>query len=165
MSNYHVEIVNDEDVGEIQELLGITWRATYGKYYPLEAVEKITMSWHNSQALLSQLHDPNIYFAAAKEGEKIAGIITIRKVDDMTIFLNRLYVLPDFQGKGIGTLLLKSAFDHFPAAKKIRVECEKQNGSGCGFYMKQGFQVIGEKNEVVEGVAMTAVEFEKEIPR
>ncbi len=116
--------------------------------------------------LLLQANDKTIFFAAAKnKSGKIVGIITVSKGEEGALLINRLYVHPDFQGQGIGRRLLAAGFDHFPAAKMIRVECEKQNESGCGFYLKQGFKIIGEKNEVVEGVAMTAVEFEKEIKR
>ena len=166
MEEIKVEKIKTQDIPEVKELLDETWRYTYGKYYQAQSADRIIAGIHDAKMLKEQAEQSNIYFAVAKNKTgKIVGTITVRKVDGITVFMNRLYVHPDFQGQGIGKRLLTAAFEFFPEAKKIRVECEKKNGSGCGFYLKQGFEIIGEKDEVVEGVNSTAVEFEKEIVR
>lgn len=151
------------EVEEIKKLLSHTWEIAYGKYYPKDTIDKITSSRHDKKLLSSQILDVNTYFAVAKENEKIIGAITVRKIDDSTTQLVRIYVQPENQAKGVGSLLMKEAFFHFPNIKKIRASCEKRNNSACVFYLKKGFKPIGEKDEIVEGKGVKTVEFEKKL--
>lgn len=160
-----IDKVKPDEIDKVKELLSYTWKATYGKYYLPTIIEKITAERHNSKLLSRQANDPNTYFASAKENGKIVGLITIYKKNKETASLERIYVHPEAQGKGIGSLLMDSAFKYFPNIKRVTANCEKQNTNSCRFYLKKGFKKIMEKEEVVEGTKMTTVEFEKELKR
>lgn len=156
--------VKPDEMSKVKELLSFTWKTTYGKFYRPEAIEKITTSLHDPKQLLQQANDKNTYFAVAKEGGKIIGLITVRKIDGEVAALGRIYVHPDQQGKGVGSQLMDAAFKYFPNIKRVKANCEKQNTDSCRFYQKKGFKKMSEKDEVVEGTKMTTVEFEKELP-
>ena len=147
----------------LKKLLSETWTTTYGKYYSVEQIDKITREWHHPDNLKKQALDENTYFAVAKDQEKIVGLITLKKIDAKTAFLGRIYISHDYQGQGIGSRLLKSAANYFPSLTKLRLECEKQNNKACAFYLKQGFKITSEREELVEGIKMTSVVFEKQI--
>lgn len=158
-----VEKVTREEIPEVKQLLSYVWKDTYGELYPPEVIEKITSVWHDSKALAEQAADPDTFFAVAKEEGKIVGLITARKIDDTTAFMSRLYIHPHYQRKGIGTQLMHTALNHLPSVKVLRLECEKQNDKACSFYLKQGFKVTKEKEEIIGGIAMKTVEMEKEL--
>ena len=44
----------------------------------------------------------------AEDGAKIAGCVALKKVDDLTCEMKRLYVRPEFRGKGVGKELTMS---------------------------------------------------------
>ncbi|MBI2051711.1 GNAT family N-acetyltransferase [Candidatus Roizmanbacteria bacterium] len=161
-----VERVKLGEIPQVKKVLSRTWKDTYGSFYSDEAIRKITSSWHSPKVLTAQAKDPKFYFAVAKDKKRnIVGLITVRKLSKDAAFMGRLYVDPSYQRKGIGMHLLKSALRHFSGIKTMKLECEKQNNKACAFYLKQGFKVVGEKGETVEGVTMKTVVMEKKFGR
>lgn len=87
-------------------------------------------------------------FAAHTNGEvvsvceapdgKIAGFLSIWEADD---FIHMLYILPEFQGKGAGTALLRS-LPGWPL-HAYRLKCLVNNRLAKAFYLAHGFHVIG----------------------
>jgi ribosomal protein S18 acetylase RimI-like enzyme len=57
-------------------------------------------------------------------------------------------VTPDVQGEGIGTKLIKAAFEHFRSIghNRIRVWTTEDNERATAFYLKQGFKLLGTRN-------------------
>lgn len=53
--------------------------------------------------------------------------------------------------------------NHFPDINVVFLECEKQNEKACKFYLKQGFKIIKEKEENIEGTVIKTVEMKKNI--
>ena len=158
-----IEKAKLSEINQIKELLSKTWKATYSQYYSEEVINKITDNWHSIELLSKQATDQDVYFATAKIDSKIVGIITVKKDTSISIFINRLYIDPDYQKRGIGSQLLDSAIKYFPHTKIIKVDCEKQNTNACFFYNKKGFKAKREKRELVEGVMMKTIEYEKQV--
>src|SRR5262245_30864761 len=90
-----------QDVLAIKDVLRETWRDTYASLLSETAIETITSQWHAPALLAEQLQNPEIYFAIARDGEVVAGVVTARKQDD-AIVVDRLYVRPQYQRRGIG---------------------------------------------------------------
>lgn len=152
-----------EEVPEIKKVLSETWVDTYGRTYSQETIQKVTTEWHNPELLASQIQNPDFFFGIAKEDNHIVGLTTVRKLDEETIMMYRLYVHPDYQRHGIGTKLMEEAIKSFPGAKKLRIEVEEQNQKGISFYRKQGFKELGKKIEKVGNDTLPTVEMEKNL--
>ncbi len=76
------------------------------------------------------------------EGQRV-GFFVLREYDDH-LLLDHLYVLPDFQGRGIGTVVLESIFDRAKAEKKP-IQLGALVGSRSNdFYRAHGFKLIGQ---------------------
>jgi len=154
--------VTTKDIPLVKRLLSYTWNDTYSDFYPIKVIKKITSVWHDPKKLAQQAADQNIFFAMAKnEQGELIGLITIRKTDENTMFISRLYIHPEHQRKGIGTQLMQTALNYFPKLKLLKLECEKQNNKACSFYLKHGFKIIKEKEESIEGILIKTVEMEK----
>jgi ribosomal protein S18 acetylase RimI-like enzyme len=151
-----------QDVLAIKELLRETWHDTYGSLLPKPAIESITSQWHAPELLAEQIQNPEIYFAVAREGGVVVGVITAQKQDDV-IVVNRLYVRPQYQRRGIGRQLLESSYRTFHDAQKVRLTVEAENRKGVAFYAKHGFRETTRGSEVVGGVCLENVVMERPV--
>lgn len=73
--------------------------------------------------------------------------------------LRRLYVLSEFQRRGIGAQLMRAALNdaHMKDAPRIFLDVWEHNRSAQSFYERFGFRVIGAKRfEVASGAEMSA---------
>ena len=70
--------------------------------------------------ILSDFNRGEQYFLYETAG-KALGCVAYESAEESLAFLNRLAVLPDFQGKGIGTKLIFHIIDHARAQGKTRL--------------------------------------------
>jgi ribosomal protein S18 acetylase RimI-like enzyme len=159
-----IEKLKLDDVLETKNLLKITWNDTYKKWLSPKTIQKVTSHWHKTAALIAQANDPNVYFAIAKtETNKIVGLVTLKKIDDKTTFLNRLYIHPNHQRKGLGSQLFAKAMQAFPGTKRVQIEVEELNKNAIRFYSKLGFTEIERKEDKVLDEVMDVIVMEREV--
>ena len=88
------------------------------------------------RSLLLNAYLPNLNVVIARDaGGDIHGFIG---VDENRIEM--LFVDDASRGKGVGSLLLRYAIDHFAANE---VDVNEQNPQGVGFYQHRGFVQVG----------------------
>lgn len=83
---------------EIYELIHRTIEEIYTKYYSDEAV-RFFLEFHSEENILKDISDGKVY--AVTLGQDVIGTGTLDREH-----IKRLFVLPQFQGRGIGTLLM-----------------------------------------------------------
>ena len=143
---------NPEDAKGITNVLYKTWLATY----PNDALgitrEDIEASYKDafSEDRIKENEEglrnipPNQKKMIAKEGDKVVGVATMVK-NDTTNELKTIYVLPDYQGRGIGTMLWESVKDFAGPAKDVVVHVADYNERAIRFYEKLGFVDTGKR--------------------
>lgn len=87
---------------------------------------------------------PNEKFIIAKDGDKVVGICHAVIYEDKNQ-LHAIYILPDYQGKGIGIQLWNAVFSFFDETKDIFVEVADYNEKAINFYKKLGFVDTGKR--------------------
>lgn len=127
------------DVPAVRALLVETWHATYDGIYGWQRVAEITNAWHSLENLRSQLGREEGVFLVGQIGEEVVATASARPERDGAALLTRLYVLPAWQGVGIGRTLLQVALACFPKAPVARLEVESQNELAIAFYERMGF--------------------------
>ena len=139
-----VRTAGERDLEAIRALLVETWHATYDGIYGAEKVTEITNDWHSIASLRRRLTRPNSEFLVADDGKRIGGM-SYAEADEtgVTVTLRQLYVLPAFQGRGIGSMLLDEIIESFAEARLLRLEVEEQNEKAIAFYVAQGFARTG----------------------
>lgn len=71
----------------------------------------------------------------ALEGEAIAGFLALKDA-----YIDRLYVHPEEQRRGVGTALLEHARALHPDG--LQLHTHQQNTGACAFYEKHGFRAV-----------------------
>ncbi|MEH0373980.1 GNAT family N-acetyltransferase [Vibrio mimicus] len=75
----------------------------------------------------------------------IAGFIPIWEPDN---FVHHLYVATEYQGQGIGTILLNGAKAKYG---NLSLKCMVQNQKALNFYLLQGFEIVSKVDDELGG--------------
>ena len=106
---------------------------------------------HADVANIQQHYMDNGCFWCLFDEDKIIGTIAIRIIDDVNMIgeLKRMFVLPEYQGKGYGRLLLEHAVKYAKAQQyqKICLDTRKQFSVAQHLYRSVGFQEISRYND------------------
>lgn len=158
-----VRTAGERDLAAVRALLIETWHATYDPIYGAERVTAITNDWHSMASLERRLKRPHSEFLVADDGDVIAGMaFAAADTTGKAVMLHQLYVLPRFQGHGIGGMLLDEIMGCFPDAELIRLEVEAANTRAIAFYEAAGFARSGHTGECgVAGSGIPALIYER----
>ena len=66
------------------------------------------------------------------------------------VWIEDIYVLPEFRGKGLGTAFLKFVQNQFPKAVRIRLEAEPENEKAMSVYRAAGFTELGYTQLIID---------------
>lgn len=129
----------EKDLEKISEILTKTWDKTYKSILPPEVINHIKSNWHNKENLKKQLNSNSILFNMIEIDNVSIGIITV-KIKDKHFHISRLYILPEFQGKGIGKYVINQLIDKYKI-DKITLDVEVSNQNAINFYKNLGFNI------------------------
>jgi GNAT superfamily N-acetyltransferase len=118
-----------------------TKKEALGKY-----VEQV-WGWDDEEQ--RRLHDqrftPENFRVIQASGIDSGILAPARKTDCLR--LNQLFILPEYQGRGIGTLCMMHVLKDAAAYKlPVRLRVLKVNSRAAAFYKRLGFRIIGESD-------------------
>ncbi len=137
-----------EDIPALQTTAAASWWATYSDYLAPSFIEGFLASAYSARKLALHLADPHSLFLVAKVDDALVGFGQVgppmARDDDAPVApadLYRLYLLPHWQGRGIGARLLaalegwlrEQGYPFYGAYVDERNEPAKK------FYARQGF--------------------------
>lgn len=141
-----------EDVPDIQEVFYRTWLATYPNEevgITLADIEEKYKDRYSEEAINKRKNDilhpsPDSFFLVAKEDNLVVGVCRSRKENDYNE-LTAIYVLPDYQQKGIGRMLWEKTLEFLGDQKDIIVHVAAYNQPAINFYQRIGFVDSGKR--------------------
>ena len=145
-----VALAVDADIRAIAGIVAETWRATYAPLVGAAAVGRMVHALLSHDALLSLAHQRDIDMPVAFVGDSMAGTALARHGHD-GLHILRLYVLPRFQGQGVGQALLDWLALRQPPESGIRLEVAAGNERALRFYLRAGFLDRGGGSETIAG--------------
>jgi GNAT superfamily N-acetyltransferase len=124
--------------------MGIIYNDTK-KDLPSEQLHKLFMSvgWSDGSETSDMIKNYNIPFTnstlviSAWENERLIGAVRVLSDKIFRSIIYDLFVLPEFQNKGIGKELVKRCIEHFPNSEWLVQTTEKI----ASYYEKNGFKV------------------------
>jgi ribosomal protein S18 acetylase RimI-like enzyme len=141
------------DLVEIEKVRKAAWLTTYPNEDEGITVEDVlskfdVKSLGGEEEYLSkrtkELLDENSKCFVAKVDNKVVGFSRVLKDIDFNK-LATLYILEDFQRKGIGTKLVEKGIKWLGGGKEIRVKFANYNMGAKSFYESLGFRIVGDK--------------------
>ncbi len=136
-----------QDAEDARRVLVETWHDTYDPLLGSEKVAEISGRWHAIEVLTQQIGSPDALFLVAEHSGRLVGHAYALIPQPDVLFLSRLYVLPAWQRRGVGTRMLGAVLERYPGTARMRLNVEAGNGKGVAFYLRHGFTVVGERAE------------------
>lgn len=142
----------ESDIHVIKSMADVVFRNTYSSILTAEQVEYMMEWMYSKQSLEKQFSDLNSFFITWCNGIPV-GYMSIQKEsiteDNITVYhLHKLYVMPEWQGRGVGELLFKKACEyatHNKNSAKARIELNvNRYNKAVGFYLRMGMKIACE---------------------
>ena len=67
-----------------------------------------------------------------------------------TVWVDELYILPQFRGQGLGTAFFSALRQTYPNAARFRLEIEPDNEKARALYERMGYQFLNYRQMVLE---------------
>jgi diamine N-acetyltransferase len=135
------------DLPAVREITWQTWLATYARFIPEKDLREYFRTHYSLPALsgLFETHGVDGYIAEL-EGQCVGYAKTKFERVEHRFYVSSLYVLPDYQGMGIGTKLLRSAEEcaHRYGVVEVWLGVMVHNVEALAWYKKIGFQFVEE---------------------
>jgi GNAT superfamily N-acetyltransferase len=146
-----IRAARQQELPAISALLRESWHATYDAILGPERVEEISQRWHAPAILGRQVEameagDDCAFTVALLNGALVGTALATRNPaspgEAPVVDLQRIYVLPDMQGQGVGRALLAGTLKTWRDAGRIRLEVHRENGRAIAFYQRVGFRQV-----------------------
>ena len=147
-----------QDLESLQKISIETFYQTFADSNTAENMQAYLQSTYNEEKLYRELSNPNSSFFFVYVDERVAGYLKLNEFaaqtdinDSDSLELERIYILRDFQGMGLGKDLLEHAISvaNEGCKKYIWLGVWEHNERAKRFYQKNGFYRIGEHSFVV----------------
>ena len=135
------------DIPEVRRIGWETWNATYGRFIPVEDLRAYHDEYYSADALTRNFHRPSTRGYMALLGGKPAGYMIMsfnKKAGRCNVA--SIYVLPESQGHGLGSMLMKEAFRSALEANYDRVwlGVMSENTTTIAWYRSLNFSFVEE---------------------
>lgn len=121
----------EKDLETVKSITYTTIKAVYPYYYPTGAVD-FFLKHHSDENIRRDIESGRVYLISDENGE-IAGTVTIAENH-----INRLFVLPKYQGRGYGGELIRFAEEKI-AEEYDNIEIDA-SFSAKSIYIRKGYK-------------------------
>lgn len=153
--DFSIHRMMQEDIKQVQAVAKNSWNSTYEGIIPREIQDSFLETAYNDEMMLRRYQ--NSIVLVAKYDEIVIGFANFSKVSNGKSELAAIYLLPQYQGKGIGSSLLQEGISILDGVKEIFINVEKDNFVGRNFYKAKGFTIVNEFDENFNGYILKTV--------
>jgi ribosomal protein S18 acetylase RimI-like enzyme len=136
-----------DDIPLIQEIADRTWRESFKAVISLQQIEYMLDRMYTREVLQWQMEEGNQVFLLVHEEEQCAGFASyeLNANENHMTRLHKLFVLPELQQSGAGSILLDEVIGIAKEKKDegIQLSVNRQNPA-VNFYLSRGFEILEE---------------------
>lgn len=136
-------LAQEPDAKRVVACRKCAWAATYRGIYPDEMLDNFDDAWH-MQKERSRIQNQDYLVYLIRKDSCDIGYLTIRTAEPIS--LRSLYLLPEYQRQGIGTLAFRKIREHCAVHRtdSFVCQCHPDNQNARRFYQKMGGTVIAQ---------------------
>ena len=144
---FSIRKATTNDIHLIHEMAWVVFPHTYKEILRPEQIDYMMEWMYSEDSLHKQMEeDGHIYYLAFK-GDAPAGYLSIQPEGEHVFHLQKIYVLPSFQGMKLGKQLFEQAIkaikELHPAPCQMRLNVNRQN-KALAFYERMGMVKVDE---------------------
>lgn len=149
------------DIPLIHELGKRAFSATYKELLSPEQIEYMLNWMYAPESLLKQLTEEGHVYFILFEGETPLGYLSVQPEEIPGVYhLQKLYLLPEAQGKQYGSFMFRHAVSYIKAtwqdAKRMRLNVNRDNTKAIDFYKRMGmYEIFNGDFHIGNGYYMT----------
>ena len=139
-----IAAATESDLAAVAELAGAIWRRHYPGIITPEQIDYMLALGYSHAALSRFIEDEGAGLDLARFGERLAGFSAYYRTDGgHELKLDKLYVLQEFQGRGVGSRLIASteAAARAQRCSALILNVNKNNAQAIRAYEKNGFVI------------------------
>lgn len=136
------------DSALIHTMASEVFPATYSELLTSDQMDYMMEWMYSLDSLRQQMEQGCVYYIAYREDEP-CGYISVQYKGDRVFCLHKIYVLPLFQGFGIGKILFEKAILHIREQNLIPCTmelCVNRQNIAVQFYERLGMHIVQEKD-------------------
>ena len=141
--NSRIRRIGPEELPMVQKLGHAIWFAYYPGIISDEQIRYMLSVWYQPGNMAHEMQARDVWYALAEaEGRGAVGYISFEKLAmEPVLFINKLYLLPEVHGHGLGGLTLRWAEDRARdlRCKLVRLRVNKRNAPAIRAYLRHGF--------------------------
>ena len=142
-----------EDCGLIREMACVAFPDTYKTILSPEQLDYMMEWMYSPENLRRQMAEGHVYYIAYKDGTPCGYLSVQPEADDLYI-LQKIYILPRFQGVHAGSFLFRKAIEHIkqlhPAPCRMELHVNRHN-KAVKFYERMGMRKLREGDFEIGG--------------
>ena len=145
--NVLIRLWSKQDIVDVRHITWQTWLATYAEFIPVNDLRTYFDSHYSPKALSDLCDSPSVNgYIAERAGVRVGYVKTLFNRDENRFYISSLYVLPEYQGQGVGTRLFQAAEEcaltrHLDS---VWLGVMTQNAGTLAWYKSLGFQFVEE---------------------
>ena len=114
--DYTIKPITTDDAKKLQDIARITFKDTFYPYTAPDDMEKFLDEDYKISTLISEIENPDSRFFFLMKDDEVAGYLKIyvgkaqtEHLKPNSLEIERIYLLPSFQHKGLGSVLFDYA--------------------------------------------------------
>jgi ribosomal protein S18 acetylase RimI-like enzyme len=162
-----IEPAGEADLPAVSALAAVIWRACYPGVITVEQIDYMLPRMYAPETLREEIRSQGIRYDRLLVGNEFVGFAAYGPVAQPTVFkLHKLYLHPDYHGRGLGSLLLKHCEAQAArlGGRRLVLNVNKNNTKAIAVYQRNGF-IIAESvvADIGGGFVMDDYVMEKEL--
>ena len=159
--------VSSEEYGKIRKLAETIWPVCYKDILSSEQIEYMMDMMYSENVIAGEV-DKKIHYYFIESSGEICGYLSwgVWQTVPQTAKLHKLYLLPEKQGRGIGSCAIELVRQQLKASgvRRLRLNVNRQNANAIRCYANNGFTMVQlENNDIGNGFFMTDYVMEAKI--
>lgn len=162
--------IGPEELPTVQKLAHAIWLACYPGIIPDGQIHYMLSIWYQPGSMAHEMNARDVWYALVEvEARGAVGYISVEKLmAEPVLFINKLYLLPEVHGLGLGGLTLRWSEDRARDmnCRAVRLRVNKRNAIAIRSYLRHGFRFVEDVvSDIGSGYVMDDYVMEKPVRR